>query len=277
MGLLEGSSIPPYFRSLHHRDRREMDMRRRSARRRARAHEQQSHAVVTVNHMLRVLERRGINVVAHFRAYDQQARGILTRQQFAHALQTLGMSSYACSNAAALGFLNIRTTFEPGLPLSANDIGKLIADFAVDKAHKHVSCFSLLIDANILPNSEVGQQAYVETFPAAQRRQQFDLHTDASEDSAHGYSWTSASEVTMLVQEVRSVLLQVAHQLRKTVEDVYEMFAVSGDPEGYMPAAQFFRVLARLHVVLSEDQQVLLVELFGDETQRRVQFEDFLR
>jgi hypothetical protein len=92
MGLLEGSSIPPYFRSLHNRDRRDMDMRRRSARRRARAQERQSHAVVTVNHMLRVLERRGINVVAHFRAYDQQARGILSRQQFAHALQTLGMS-----------------------------------------------------------------------------------------------------------------------------------------------------------------------------------------
>lgn len=255
MGLLDGGSIPPYFRSMNRRERREMDMRRRSARRRVRAQERKPHTLITVNHMLRVLERRGVNVVAHFRSYDQQARGTLTRQKFAHALHTLG------------------------LPLSSSDIGRLIADFAADEAQKHVSCFALLVDANILPRSSVGQQAYLETTPSAQQRQQFDVQADqeASEDSEQVRSWTSGSEVTMLVQEVRAVTLQVVHALRKTAADVYGMFAASADVDGYVPAAQFFRILARLHVRLSEDQQSLFVELFGDETMERVQFEDFVR
>ena len=73
------------------------------------------------------------------------------------------------------------------------------------------------------------------------------------------------------------MLLDSVQSLGKQVEDVYSMFARwDNEGSGTVTATQFLRVLARLHVHLSDDDQDFLIELLDANAQGRVNFESLL-
>ena len=77
--------------------------------------------------------------------------------------------------------------------------------------------------------------------------------------------------------DVKRMLSEASNSLGKTVDDLYRMFA-RWDLEGTgtVTAAQFLRVLARLHVELSDQDQDILVELLDINGMGRVEFENLL-
>lgn len=77
--------------------------------------------------------------------------------------------------------------------------------------------------------------------------------------------------------DVKRMLVEASNSLGKTVDDLYRMFA-RWDLEGTgtVTAAQFLRVLARLHVELSDQDQDMLVELLDINGMGRVEFENLL-
>ena len=76
---------------------------------------------------------------------------------------------------------------------------------------------------------------------------------------------------------VKNMLLESTKSLGKSVDDVYRIFARwDHDGTGTVTATQFMRVLARLHVELSEQDQDFLVEILDMNSSGRVDFESLL-
>jgi len=88
----------------------------------------------------------------------------------------------------------------------------------------------------------------------------------------------SDSEVNPKVMlTVKNLLLETSKSLGKSVDDVYRMFARwDNDGTGTVTATQFMRVLARLHVELSDQDQDFLVEILDMNSSGRVDFESLL-
>lgn len=80
-----------------------------------------------------------------------------------------------------------------------------------------------------------------------------------------------------ILTEVKRMLLESVRSLGKSPDDVYRMFA-RWDPEcvGTVTATQFLRVLARLHIELSDTDQDFLVELLDTNSMGRIDFENLL-
>ena len=81
------------------------------------------------------------------------------------------------------------------------------------------------------------------------------------------------SEYTGVLIDVKRMLLETVQSLGKQKEDVYRMLA-QWDTEGTgtVTATQFLRVLARLHVDLSDQDQDLVVELLDINAKGRIDF-----
>ena len=82
---------------------------------------------------------------------------------------------------------------------------------------------------------------------------------------------------TNVLLDVKRMLVESARSLGKQQADVYSMFARwDNEGGGTVTAAQFLRVLARLHVNLSDNDQDLLVELLDTNARGRIDFENLL-
>jgi Ca2+-binding EF-hand superfamily protein len=77
--------------------------------------------------------------------------------------------------------------------------------------------------------------------------------------------------------ELRRMLRESVHAFNKSFDDVYRMFSrwdIGGT--GTVTATQFLRVLSHLHIVFSEQDQDLIVELFDSGGEGRVDFDSLL-
>lgn len=82
---------------------------------------------------------------------------------------------------------------------------------------------------------------------------------------------------TMVITDVKRMLLESISSLSKHQDDVYRMFARwDTQGTGTVTATQFLRVLARLHIHLSDQDQDFLVELLDTNGMGRIDFEGLL-
>lgn len=96
-----------------------------------------------------------------------------------------------------------------------------------------------------------------------------------SDDSSENADVTFSANMILL--ELRRMLLESTHAFNKSFDDVYRMFSrwdVGGT--GTVTATQFLRVLSHLHIVFSEQDQDLIVELFDCGGEGRVDFDSLL-
>jgi hypothetical protein len=102
------------------------------------------------------------------------------------------------------------------------------------------------------------------------------LGTDLESEGLDGQEnlrGTDITEYTGVLIAVKRMLLESVQSLGKQKEDVYRMFAQwDTDGTGTVTATQFLRVLARLHVDLSDQDQDLVVELLDINAKGRIDF-----
>ena len=88
---------------------------------------------------------------------------------------------------------------------------------------------------------------------------------------------TDLGSYTNVLLGVKDSLVLSLTTLGKSVDDMYKMFAQwDSEGSGTVTATQFLRVLARLHVDLSDQDQDFLVELLDFNGMGRVEFESLL-
>ena len=83
--------------------------------------------------------------------------------------------------------------------------------------------------------------------------------------------------ISTILIELRRMLRESAEAFHKSFDDIYRMFSrwdVGGT--GTVTATQFLRVLTHLHIVFSEQDQDLMVELFDSSGEGRVDFDSLL-
>jgi Ca2+-binding EF-hand superfamily protein len=144
-----------------------------------------------------------------------------------------------------------------GLPFSLKELAEMTQHYT-QPASEFVDYVSFLKDARIYRRS------------AAQ--------VDANKlSSSAKTSGSSLGEHAMVLQLVKRMLLDAIKSLGKHPDEVYRMFARwDAQGTGTVTATQFLRVLARLHVELSELDQDFLVELLDTNAMGRIDFDALL-
>jgi len=143
-----------------------------------------------------------------------------------------------------------------GLPLSQKDVLEIAARYAISGSDM-VDFDKLLKDSRVQDTGDVFH-----------RRSDFgEGEGDMAEQRA----------CTGVLPDVKRMLIDSAGSLGKTVDDVWRMFARwDNEGSGTVTSTQFLRVLARLHVNLSDEDQDFLVELLDANAQGRADFESLL-
>jgi len=143
-----------------------------------------------------------------------------------------------------------------GLPLSQKDIQEITAKYTISGSDM-VDFDKLLKDSRVQDTGEVFHQ-----------RSDFG---EGEEDM------TEQRACTGVLPDVKRMLIDSVSSLGKAVEDVWGLFARwDNEGSGTVTSTQFLRVLARLHVNLSDEDQDFLVELLDANAQGRVDFESLL-
>lgn len=92
-----------------------------------------------------------------------------------------------------------------------------------------------------------------------------------------GEGATSLSDFAAVLSAVKRMLLEAAKSLSKQPDDVYRMFARwDTQGTGTVTATQFLRVLARLHLEMTDQDQDFLVELLDTNAMGRIDFDSLL-
>ena len=143
-----------------------------------------------------------------------------------------------------------------GLPLSQKDVLEIAQRYTVDGSEM-VDFDKLLVDSQV-------QDANL-------------VYHERSDFGEGDESLTEQRACTGVLPDVKRMLIDSVRSLGKTVEEVYGMFARWDNVgNGTVTSTQFLRVLARLHVNLSDEDQDFLVELLDANAQGRVHFESLL-
>jgi len=134
---------------------------------------------------------------------------------------------------------------------------------------EYADFMGLLRDARLLASSAAARRG---SLPEEDEDVDIDLDMDADLDDAE-----DVRSYTQVLGNLKSMLLESTKSLGKHQDDVYRMFA-RWDTQGMgtVTATQFLRVLARLHVELSDQDQDFLVELLDTNAMGRIDFESLL-
>ncbi|KAJ1402602.1 hypothetical protein B484DRAFT_405367, partial [Ochromonadaceae sp. CCMP2298] len=144
-----------------------------------------------------------------------------------------------------------------GLPFSSRELQDVLQHYAVPSSDQ-ADYLTLLKDAGM--GKEKDRDHRDRDHRDRDRDREIDL-------SAHA----------RVLTHVRRMLLDAVRSLNKHQDDVYRMFARwDTQGTGTVTATQFLRVLARLHVALSDQEQDFLVELLDTDAMGRVDFEGLL-
>ena len=242
-GLLEGgATLPTQLLSIRQRGRRHQEMRRRSLRKQDRD-QTDDKTFHNCFHMIRALIRRGLNVFAHFQGADVEQNGLVSQKTFIGLMQQLSLP-YAPKELSALAR---RYTV-----LDEDGEGKAAEVPLCDYR-------SMLLDAGV---SSQGEQDDPNR-----------LVLDSGSFEGDGSLEVPLQDINVL-SDVRAMVRDAVQRLGKSVEDVYRMFSRwDTGGTGFVTAPQLLRVLARLHVDLSDHDQDFLIELLDTESSGRIYFE----
>lgn len=133
---------------------------------------------------------------------------------------------------------------------------------------EHADFMGLLRDARLLASGAARRGS----LPEEDEDVDIDLDMDADLDDVE-----DVRSYTQVLSNLKTMLLESTKSLGKHQDDVYRMFA-RWDTQGMgtVTATQFLRVLARLHVELSDQDQDFLVELLDTNAMGRIDFESLL-
>ena len=190
-----------------------------------------------IYHMLRVLVKRGLRIEEYCRQYDTRNCGMIDKKRFNAMIRNIG------------------------LPLVSKEILEVTARYTVPSADM-VDFEALLRDANVglIDRTSLGESGI------------------GGQDSIESLRGAEIGIYTGVLIDLKRMLLETVSKTDRPLGDVYRMFS-QWDSEGLgtVTATQFFRVLARLHIDLSDQDQDFLVELMDINAQGRIDFESVLK
>jgi Ca2+-binding EF-hand superfamily protein len=237
-GLLDGGSVPSYYTSIRQRTRRPLEMKKRGTRMQER---NTNKMLKNAYHMIRTLVKRGLRIEEYCRQYDTGNCGMIDKKRFKVMIRNIG------------------------LPLTPKEIMDLMARYAVPSTEM-VDFEALLRDANVALISK--------TIVSDIGNNNDDL---VGQDSVESLRGADVGMYTGVLLDMKRMLIESAQSLGKSLGDVYRMFARwDNEGTGTVTATQFLRVLARLHIDLSDQDQDFVVELLDTNAQGRIDFEGLL-
>ena len=213
--------------------------------------------------------RRGLDLEEYCMQRDPEKRGLLNRKLLFSVLRGLG------------------------LPFATRELQEIIHHYSIPSSDK-ADYIAMLRDARVLKKSAAAQaQAQTQggsgaaatdssasaTMAAASNPTQHCgsriIDDPAIEAATRGNIDIGA--YTVVLSELKRMLLDAIRSLNKHPDDVYRMFA-RWDTQGTstVTATQFLRVLVRLHINLSDQDQDFLVELLDTNAMGRIDFEGLL-
>lgn len=242
--------------------------------------------------MIRTLVRKGLNFDVYCRRHDPNRRGLMKKKAFLNMLKTIG------------------------LPFSNRELQDITLHYSVP-ASDQADYVSLLKDARIVNLGAISNTVYDQEQEQQQSQLDLPEsivvqgndeevrsgteHKDENGDekatnqsgagdaanSIDGNENSPATEPvrgdldlsvhTLVLADVKRMLLESIRSLNKEQDDVYRMFARwDTNGTGTVTATQFLRVLARLHVNLSDQDQDFLVELLDTNAMGRIDFEGLI-
>ena len=146
-----------------------------------------------------------------------------------------------------------------GLPFGAKDLNDVVLRYASAPKQDAVDYHAFLRDAGVKLKHAGGNNK-----------------TDL-DDTRDGSIQSDLSAYTTFLFDMKRMLMESVQRLGKQPDDVYRMFARwDNEGSGTITAAQFLRVLMRLHVDLSDQDQDFLVELLDTTSMGRIDFESLL-
>lgn len=309
-GLIEGGagSLPgSQYSSVRSRSRRSLELQSRSHRLQERGKEALSKVRNGLCHALKVLSRRGVDFERYCRRFCNQTASSqrsssrlssnvkyapMTKKQFFMMLKSIGLPLSArelhdITQYYALPQLPTSSSGSAGdgpeSTSSANtaifmyDISPTETDARSRSSDRATSDYAdymgLLRDARILPGIPRGRRG---SLPEEDEEDELGIDIDQDIDGDLGND-DDIQSYTQVLSNLKSMLLESTKKLGKHQDDVYRMFARwDTQGTGSVTATQFLRVLARLHVELSDQDQDFLVELLDTNAMGRIEFENLL-
>ena len=187
-------------------------------------------------HMVRVLNKRGLHMEEYCLPRDTKGTGFVPKSHFVSILRNIG------------------------LPFGSKDLNDIILRYTSAPKYDAVDYHAFLRDAGVKLKHDVNKQTDLE---------------DTRDGS--GSIQSDLSAYTTFLFDMKRMLLEAVQRLGKQTEDVYRMFARwDNEGSGNITATQFLRVLMRLHVDLSDQDQDFLVELLDTTSMGRIDFESLL-
>lgn len=190
-------------------------------------------------HMVRVLTQKGLNIEEYCQQTDTNSTGRINKMKFTTILRNIG------------------------LPFSPKDLNEIILQYAIAPTLDIVDYYLFLSDAGN------GNNKF--------KYEKNELDLDFNNTDLDGSIQTSISSYTKVIIDVKRMLIESGQRLGKHIDEIYCMFG-KWDPDGSgtITAAQFLRVLVRLHVDLSDESQDFLVDLLDTTSMGRIDFESLL-
>ena len=145
-----------------------------------------------------------------------------------------------------------------GLPFNIKDINEIVLRYAIQPECEIINYDMFLSDAGLqFKDSEKTERDLIGD-------------VDGSIQSDLGF-------YTRVLFDVKTMLVETVENLGRQADDIYSMFARwDSDGSGTITVTQFLRVLVRLHVDLTDQDQDFLVELLDTTSMGRINFRSLL-
>ena len=270
-GLIDGGGSLPgsQYSSVRSRSRRSLELQPRSHRLQERGKEAVVKILNGLFHMLRILHRKGLDLKKHCMKYSSDNES-MSKKQFFNMISDIGLP---LSQREITDICNyyISATNRTN---NGDDRKSIENESNSNLSYDRIGYYHLLRDARI---SIRGGKETVKLSNDSSRQTDYDELDDilVIEDTEDDFR--EAKSFTKVFADVKRMLLDATKRLNKHQDDVYRMFA-RWDTQGLgtVTATQFLRVLARLHVELSDQEQDLIVELLDTNAMGRIDFESLL-
>jgi Ca2+-binding EF-hand superfamily protein len=191
--------------------------------------------------MIRILIKKGLNLEDYFRSMDVEKKGLIHKKQMLFTLKQLG------------------------LPFSLKELQDITHNYCQPASEK-VDYISFLREGRLgkKNNNSLSNTNSVDDILDIQK-------------NSNSHNPNDLTSYTLVLHDVKRMLLESIRTLNKNYDDVYRMFARWDTlGSGTVTATQFLRVLARLHIELSDQDQDYLIELLDTNAMGRIDFESLL-
>ena len=201
-------------------------------------------------HMIRTLSSKGLDLEQYFKTLDPNNRGLLNRKKFLSILKQIG------------------------LPYGNRELNDITQHYTVPSSDQ-ADYISLLKDAGIIMK--------IEDNTTSSNSNNNSVNNNGNSSNGNNQSVNPATDnidisiYTIVISDVKRMILESISSRSKHQDDVYRMFARwDTQGTGTITATQFLRVLAKLHINLTDQDQDFLVELLDTNGMGRIDFEGLL-